>query len=557
MKFFNLSIASVLAACAATWALPAFPGAEGYGGAATGGRGGRVYCVTTLADAGMGSLRIGLMLPYARIIVFKVSGVITVTQPMVISSSNVTVAGETAPGAGITVAQAPTALNGGLQSKQSAGNYIIRFLRIRGGTGGEQGHAFATSVDGTVPATPFILDHLSCSWSCDEMMDFCNAHNFTVQWSFLTEAVSGCHPSGRHNFGPIHSYGMAARWSFHHCLLAKFERRYPLTDADYDDIRNNLNYNWEDLCMYWNIADDMSAIPYPHHINLVNSYWKRGPNGGGAPISVDSDVRFYIAGNTLEQADGTKITTQSSLTDGGYTSMAEVPSTPIPVTTHTADQAYTLVLDSAGVFPRDTVDRRNIQEVKTRTVVGGLQGPTWSQVSGTPLMAGLAAAAYPTDTDRDGMPDCWETNHTLNPNDSTDATRDAGDGYNNIEKFMHYRARVVMGQAATDPWCGSPVTIEEASLMRNQASLEIYGNPFHGSATFSIKGVAEQAGTVQIVNTQGQVMKQFAFGASSGSRTITWNGLDNTQRAVAPGVYLLRVVAKNQVQAQKKLIRLP
>jgi pectate lyase len=233
MKISKWLLGVILLSTSSGWAIPAFPGAEGYGSEAVGGRGGKVLLVTSLSGGiGAGSLGWALTQDYPRIIVFKVSGVIKVPQPLQITSPYLTVAGETAPGAGITIAQFAATANGGLRTAKSAHDFIIRFIRVRGGTGGDQGHVFCGScVDGTVP-TNFIIDHLSGSWSCDEAMDFCGAHDFTVQWSFINESINGCHPNGNHNYGPIHSYGQAGRWSFHHCLLAKHAQRFPLGEFE-------------------------------------------------------------------------------------------------------------------------------------------------------------------------------------------------------------------------------------------------------------------------------------------------------------------------------------
>ena len=201
------------------WAIPSFPGAEGFGAVATGGRGGTVLKVTNLNADGPGSLQWALDQSGPRIVVFEVSGVIP--GDITVNHGDVTIAGETAPGGGITIAgRFYAAYDASVQ------NIIVRFLRVRptpltGGTGGDQYDAIQFSRN-----SRFILDHLSVSWGSDETVDVYEADDFTIQWCTIEESSTEGHSEGEHNYGLINGpdgYGI----SLHHNLFAHHKNRCP------------------------------------------------------------------------------------------------------------------------------------------------------------------------------------------------------------------------------------------------------------------------------------------------------------------------------------------
>ncbi|MBW2458944.1 MAG: hypothetical protein JRI68_30880, partial [Deltaproteobacteria bacterium] len=208
----------------ATGPLRAFPGAEGFAADAKGGRGGDVYHVTTLADAGPGSLRAGIETANGpRTIVFETGGEIRLESRIVIHQSFITIAGQTAPGDGITIRDRSVDIQG-------ASDIVIRFLRIRRGDIDVRANGKPTTSVGydtmsIDDSRNVILDHLSLSWSCDEILGIVQNENVTIQWSLITEPLGDVdlHPYSDH-----HAYGLntsANTLSLHHSLVANYVMR--------------------------------------------------------------------------------------------------------------------------------------------------------------------------------------------------------------------------------------------------------------------------------------------------------------------------------------------
>ena len=251
--------------------LAAFPGAEGYGRMTTGGRGGEVYIVTSLADDGMpGTLRYGIeKLDGPRTIIFQVSGTIFLHKDLKIRKGNLTIAGQTAPGNGICIAGYPVT--------NYASNVILRFLRFRMGNK-ECVHPDGADALGGKGARNVIIDHCSISWCTDECASFYENDDFTMQWCIISESLRlGGHTKGPHGYGGI--WG-GEHSSYHHNLLAHHDSRNPRfglgakvrkngeCDGDYVDFRNNVIYNWGMNSSYG--GERMN-------INIVNNYYKPGP----------------------------------------------------------------------------------------------------------------------------------------------------------------------------------------------------------------------------------------------------------------------------------------
>ena len=212
----------VLLAASATVArasdgLWAFPGAEGFGAISVGGRGGQVIKVTNLGARGPGSLQAACSAEGPRIVVFNVSGVIPGN--VVIEHGRISIMGQTAPGAGVTI---EGMLSTRYNSPQAIDDVVVRFLRVRPTCArGSGGDAIQFS-----QARRVILDHVSCSWACDETVDIYNARDVTVQCCSIEESVVAGHPEGRHNYGLI-SGPRGERVSIHHNLFAHHARRCP------------------------------------------------------------------------------------------------------------------------------------------------------------------------------------------------------------------------------------------------------------------------------------------------------------------------------------------
>ncbi len=455
---------------------PAFPGAEGFGRYVTGGRGGTVYHVTNLNDSGEGSLRWALGQKGAKIVVFDVSGTIHLNSALNITG-NTTIAGQTAPGDGICLADYPVAVRGN--------NVIVRYMRFRLGNkyvlkdGADGWDGF-----GGMDQERIMIDHCSVSWSIDECCSFLGNKNTTLQWSIVSQSlVNSGHTKGSHGYGG--NWGGSGA-SFHHNLIAHHASRTPrlgprpTTQLDERmDMRNNVIYNFGGNGCYG--GEGMT-------VNIVSNYYKPGPGSpsgnkgkriAGIGIRTNEYVttypayapalhlwgKYYVTGNVNPTyADVTKdnwtygIYNQidASNCDGTYTATTkdtikiDEPMPFIATTTHTAEAAYEKVLAYAGAsLSRDSHDELIVSDARngkaTYTGTGLSKGFINSQDDNKPAGAGADWSAWPTlnstaapaDTDGDGMPDAWETAHGLNPNDAADGAMVADNGYTNVENYLN------------------------------------------------------------------------------------------------------------------------
>ena len=432
----------------------AFPGAEGFGADSLGGRGGRVIEVTNLNDSGPGSLRAALGASGPRTCVFRTGGTISVNSPLRISNPFITVAGQTAPGGGITLRNAAgSALDATLSVETH--DVVVRYLTIRRGPGGE-GDALEIAKGGIDVIFNVIFDHCSISWAVDENASSWYApHNVSIQWSIVSEALDcSTHSKGCHSMGfmiggyasdedKTHPGGYDI--SFHHNLLAHNGERNPLVKtAGLSDVVNNVVYN-----PYGNFTHvDMENQLVKVLVNYVGNYFKAGPDTDekagivttyatpiGAGIFVDGNVVRYRSGTELVGVETVESKSRQYLVTARYPAAA--------VATVSAYEAYDLVLADAGAnrglscdgaffTRRDAVDTRVVNDVMNgtgRIIDDPSQVGGWLTLDpGTPCL----------DSDHDGMPDVWEQAHGLDPSDPADAIADAdGDGYTNIEEFLN------------------------------------------------------------------------------------------------------------------------
>ena len=416
----------------------AFPGAEGFGRYTTGGRGGKVICVTNLEDSGEGSLRHALQKDGPRIIVFKVSGTIFLTRSLDINKGNVTIAGQTAPGEGITIAGYPV--------KLKADNIIIRYLRFRLGDINKVEDDAINCVGGHngKPAyKDIIIDHCTMSWSTDECATFYGNQNFTLQWCLISESLrKSVHVKGNHGYGGIWGGDGA---SFHHNLLAHHDSRNPrfchpgiTSVAGVIDFRNNVIYKWGKNSSY---GGDTRTI------NIVNNYYKPGPATEKNRSRIFQPYlpcgKFYIEGNYVEGEP--KVTNSNWL---GVKPKGEVKMdtvllwSPLPyeaVSTQPAEQAYKLVLEKAGAsLVRDKIDSRVVEEVRKGTYTYGDKGMIDSQNQVGGFLKFVSQTSIESDSDNDGMPDIWEVANNLDPNNPEDASEYTLDKqYTNIEVYIN------------------------------------------------------------------------------------------------------------------------
>jgi hypothetical protein len=432
----------------------AFSDAEGYGRFARGGRGGKVVAVTNLNDDGPGSFRHAVNNDIGpRTIVFNVSGIIELKSRLILNQNYVTIAGQTAPGKGITIRSAPFGVGGN--------DVIVRFMRVRLGAG--------KTFDGMgiTGANHSIIDHSSISWTIDEAFSSRGARNMTLQRTLISEALN---VAGHQNYPKGKGHGYAATIggdtaSFHHNLLAHcYGRNWSLGggldgNGAYSgkiDIRNNVVYNWGTR------ATDGGA----NEVNFVNNYYKPGAatklfvalnaqhEGVGKGMQ-----RYYFAGNVMpghfdesNQEKGRK----ESFSNGDskkYEAFVSQPFFPAHVKTQSAKEAYKNVLSDVGsnqpVF--DDHDIRIIQETLSGTYkykgsVSGIPGhlDSHEDVGGWEDYPEVKRPAN-WDSDQDGLPDWWEEIKGLNAKspegDFSDPNADEDrDGFTNLDEYLQWMA---------------------------------------------------------------------------------------------------------------------
>ncbi|WP_242581912.1 pectate lyase family protein [Hymenobacter telluris] len=447
----------------------AFPGAEGAGRFTSGGRGTAavpttVFEVTNLTDDNQpGSLRYALTKTApARTVVFRVSGTIHLSSPLTISKSNTTIAGQTAPGDGICLADYPVSVK--------ASNVIIRFVRFRMGDknqnkgqvdGGGGDDAFGGTRNNSL-----IIDHCTMSWSTDECFSVYEGDSTTLQWNMMSEPLNysyhfetGDKDFERHGYGGI--WG-GQRATMHHNLFAHCNSRTPRFNgsrythpAGFEnvDFRNNVIYNWGENNVYAGEGGNY---------NIVGNYYKHGPNTkesvktrvlnpyklekGSNPLPYG---KFYLSGNYVDaSADVTRhnwrgVTMQGGTAADTVQAQANSAFNIAPVATQTAAEAYKAVLQHVGASlpKRDTLDQRIIRNVVNRT--GGFIDVQGGYPHGTPYEVSrkawpvLKSTAAPADTDHDGMPDAWETRQRLNPKDPADRAKTNASGYTMLEVYLN------------------------------------------------------------------------------------------------------------------------
>ncbi|UYY60022.1 polysaccharide lyase family 1 protein [Sphingomonas sp. S2-65] len=413
----------------------AFPAAEGAGRFSQGGRGGQVIYVTNLEDSGPGSLRAAVEAKGPRTILFRVSGTIKLAKPLRIREGRVTIAGQSAPGDGITLRDHTLEID--------ADDVVIRYLRSRLGDESKS-EADAIWIQG---GRRIILDHVSASWSVDETLSASanytkpdqGFYDLTVQWSVIADSLThSLHAKGEHGYGSLIRGGRGARVSFHHNLWANHAARMPrpgnYSGPDVDpegaffDFRSNVFYNWGGSRSGYN-ADKATLARY----NFVDNSYIAGPQSKKNMAFEESNVlaKAYFAGNSM---NGTVPSDPWSLVTGvqpeGYRLSA--PIDVAPVRPEAAAASYAKVLSGAGASrPRDSVDLAIVRGVRDRT---GRQIDSQREVGGWPV---LKSSAAPRDNDGDGIPDAWERRHGLNPGNASDGAADRnGDGYTNLEEWL-------------------------------------------------------------------------------------------------------------------------
>lgn len=418
--------------------IPVFPGAEGFGTDTIAGRGGHVIEVTSLEDDGPGTLRAAIEDPSPRIIVFRVAGTIELNSVLQINHPFVTIAGQTAPGGGIAIKNAGMVI--------STHDVLIQHLRVRPGNAGDVEPDTNDAFEILGPhgnaegAYNVVIDHVSASWSEDEVVStWYGAHDITISWSIISEALDRSrHRKETHSAGLLigdSSYNI----SVHHSLLAHNDFRNPLiVGGGTHDFVNNLIYNWGVLPA--EIIDEGANT----FLNYIGNTYLPGSSSelGLYEILIPAgQPKIYVEDNFGPHRTDAGMP-EWSLVGSGYEENAAPEAlhsfaryeTP-PITIYSASEAKEEVLARAGATlpARDSVDRRIVEDVYSGT--GGIIDSP-EEVGGYPdLQMGIS----PADSDHDGMPDEWELERGLDPQDPLDGNGDLDeDGYTNIEEFLHF-----------------------------------------------------------------------------------------------------------------------
>jgi len=432
--------------------IPAFPGAWGGGMYAMGGRGGRVFVVTNLADSGPGTFREACEAGGPRIVVFNVAGIIRLKDRIRIRAPYITIDGSSAPGDGVCVA--------GNTVEIETHDVVIRHMRFRRGI---TNVADRNDSLGGNPVGNIIIDHVSATWGLDENLSMYRhlydddgnpqtppvklpTVNITIQNCLIAEALNTYNHAFGSTLGGLNS-------TFHHNLWACNTGRNPSVGM-YGDFTfvNNVLFNWRHRTV--------DGGDHRSWFNIISNYYKPGPaTPRGEPVSyrilkpeskrgkppVDEFGVAFVVGNVVE---GNERVTRDNWDGGVQVSSISPPQTVLskirtnapfphaPLFVHSAYHAFEFVLANAGATlpKRDAVDERIIEMVRTgRPVFGDGIITDISQVGGYPEYKGTPYK----DSDNDGMPDDWEVAHGLNPHDPSDASADSnGDGYTNIESFL-------------------------------------------------------------------------------------------------------------------------
>ena len=435
----------------------AFPTAEGFGADSRGGRGGRVIEVTCLEDSGPGSLREAMEAAGPRLVVFRVSGTITLKSAIRVRTPFLTVAGQTSPGGVQIRGSGQPEGDWGVWFVNGAHDIVVRHLRVRMGgnmkpDAGNNLLCYGTAEPGV---RDVVFDHCSVSWGSDTQLDWYGSYldRATFQWNLIGECFVGQHIGGSRAPRNI---------TLHHNLYANLGSRAPLVQhADVFDFANNVIYNWRgnNASVFGQFALNSSAFG-----NVVSNLWLAGPEGGypylnvgnGGPVRLDGKeaeaggTKIYLAGNRGPRSPagsandwvghGVNTWDYYEFERDGRTHVADQAQygadKPFPVPPVRLDPvpdllARMLLTVGASKPSRDAIDQRIVKSVIDRTGTSrvGTTGPWPDLAAGAP--------EPPADTDRDGMPDAWERAHGLDPNNGGDGAALAPNGYTHVENYLN------------------------------------------------------------------------------------------------------------------------
>ena len=468
----------------------AFPGAEGFGKYTSGGRGGKVVYVTSLADDANGTTEGTLRWAVQQYpgepltVCFAVSGEIRLVKDLRINRKNYTIAGQTAPGVGVVITHNKVNCGG-------SQNFIIRNIRFRIGRNDVKGDIVTQNAFGAENCSDYIIDHCEFGWSTEENMNTYDSHFITVQYCIVHEGLnSSGHPKGARGYGC--QWGGSPATYHHNLLVNNNKRSCRFNGAQsndyvvYLDYINNVNYNFEggsNGCYGGENTANLAAGEYnglnsAHECNFINNYYKKGPNTTNTKLFVSVEKarsgatswgpsKWYFSGNVFDGVETATADNWSAVNIKGYTKEESRVDTLIRPATpwwrwttdsvygrydfdmyayavsdyETAADAFETVLDTAGCFPRDHIGKRLVTDTRngTYTYVGAKTGKkgiidTEEDAEG---FYDYTVVAPLLDTDLDGMPDEWEIANGCDPNTPDNNVRHAS-GYTMLEMYLDY-----------------------------------------------------------------------------------------------------------------------
>jgi Domain of unknown function (DUF4082) len=514
----------------------AFACAEGFGAVATGGRGGDVYHVIKLSDDdSRGTLRYAIQSAKGpRTIVFNLSGIINLKKPLNLRKNNITIAGQTAPGGGITIAGSRFAII-------NSSNVIVRYMRFRIGDynarygkwgepdkgpiiGNGNKHMYGEGGDAVLihKSNRVILDHVSASWGMDEVVDISYSNDITIQHSIISEGLrNSFHEKGKHSMGIRISGSTPANIlakgkggvTFYQNLLAHNDWRNPVVSNNYDedtkfqgtDFTNNVVYNWGDYSGH----SGNTRIK----LNYVNNYLIAGPSTTSRNLTtamIEHDVyegKFYIFqnGNYMDtnkdrKHNGKRVGREAFKGFESNEYLTKALPWPKIALIYSAEDAYQNILKNAGAsLVRDNVDRRVINDVRNRT---GRLIDSQKDVGG---LKPIAKGKAPVDSDRDGMPDNWEKANGLDPKNALDRNRTnlSNEGYTNLEVYLDSIAASAGHCAAENNSVSIPNQVDKVSdksskVNNDKSNLSSAGQSIWGASETPITASENDPGAVEV-----------------------------------------------------------
>lgn len=437
----------------------AFPEAEGFGAYTIGGRGGKVYEITNTNDSGSGSLRncVADVNNYgARICIFKVGGLISLNSPLAITKPYITIAGQTAPGGGVTIKLGTATEAFSTQTH----DVIIRYITVRPGPGGEN-HTNQIAKNG-VELYNIIVDHNSLSWGVDSNIEtWYRVKDATIQWSVISEGLNcsthskGCHSKGimigGYKGNESGTSPGSENISVLNNLIASNVDRNPLIQmCGVGQVINNVTYNAGVTFSHQQLNCKGTGYEGTSYVNWVNNYHKKGPAGSNTDLKiipsdggVCSSGKVYMSGNVGNNGawsysfSGSCDTVKANI-------LTTVPATAPTVISTNANDTYNNTIAEGGAGNSRALNCDGIwynrrDSIDTRVINNVING-TGSIINSPTDVGGWITPASGTacnDSDHDGMPDVWETAHGLNPNSATDGAQFATSGYTNLEMYLN------------------------------------------------------------------------------------------------------------------------